>query len=156
MDVILALVLSLFIALYGIIFAYVRKLEDSNCACSRVWQRSYVKWYLGLLIVYNTFLVVLALLGLHDPLTSGIVGALISVVIALGGVVFVVAGLQYVNLIKDDKCKCSSGLGKDVLFYWSLILGTTVVLSAVNVGSHFLSSGSARASKLATARRGKK
>ena len=156
MDVILALVLGVFIALYGVIFAYVRKLEDANCACSRVWQRSYVKWYLGLLIVYNTFLVVLALLGLHDPLASGIVGALMSLAIAVGGIVFVVAGLQYVNRIKDDQCKCSSGLGKDVLFYWALILGATVVLSAVNVGTHFLSSGPARSAKLASARKGRK
>ena len=67
-----------------------------------------------------------------------------------------VAGLQYVNRIKDDQCKCSSGLGKDVLFYWALILGATVVLSAVNVGTHFLSSGPARSAKLASARKGRK
>ena len=145
MDVLLAVVLALFIFLYGINFSYVRKLEDDKCECSVAWQRSYIKWYLGLLIVYDTFLVVLALLGLHDPFMTGVVGALLSLAIAVGGIIFVVAGLQYINKLRDDRCKCSSGLGKDVLFYWALVLGATILVSMVNVGAHFLSSSSDRA-----------
>jgi len=144
MDILLAVILSLFLILYGVIFAYIRRLEDTKCECSASWQRTYIKWFLGLLIVYNTFLVVLALLDLHDPLTSGIIGAALSTTIALGTVVFVVAGLQYINNIKESSCKCSAGLGRNVLFIWALILGITVVVSMVNVGASFLSSNDQR------------
>ena len=144
MDILLAVILSLFLVLYGTMFAYVRKLEDTKCECSASWQRTYIKWFLGLLIVYNTFLVVLALLDLQDPLTSGIIGAVLSTVISVGVIVFVVAGLQYINNVKESSCKCSAGLGRNVLFVWALVLGATVVVTMANVGASFLSTNSQR------------
>lgn len=144
MDILLAVILALFLVIYGTIFGYVRKLEDSKCECSASWQRTYIKWFLGLLIIYNTFLVVLALLDLHDPLTSGVIGAVLSAAISIGTVVFVVAGLQYINNVKESSCKCSAGLGRNVLFVWALVLGITVVVSMVNVGATFLSTNGQR------------
>lgn len=143
MDVLLVSVLLVFIVLYGLILAFFHGTEDAKCDCSADWRKTYLKAYVTAMLVYNVVLLVLAILDQHAAL-GGVLGAVTGLVVSVAGLLFVLFGLQYVFDLRKKGCKCATGLGRDVLFWWTALMALSIVVSMLTFGLHLLSSGTAR------------
>ena len=144
MDLLAASLLLVFIVLYGVILAFFHKVEDSHCACGEDWRKTYMKVYVTAMIVYDVVLLVVALLGQQESNLYGALGGLVGVGMTVASLFFVIFGLQYVISLRNKKCDCAKGLGRDLLFWWSLVIVVALVLSLFTTGLHFMSDAEVR------------
>jgi hypothetical protein len=102
---------TLALALFYVLFAawllvYLYRLESIGCACAKDQRRWMIIWWLILSSILNVLLTTVQ--GIPRYLS-------LVVMIPLQGI-FAVVIIQYVRKLKKDKCDCSAGLERDILF----------------------------------------
>lgn len=99
-----------FIILAVLINAYILRylyfLEENGCKCALNWRRTYIMLFIGLSLI----LAILSLFNV-DILTSSIV-LIIFAGLSIANIVII---LQYVHMLKAEKCKCSENLAREIL-----------------------------------------
>lgn len=125
------------IVLYLVMFDYIRKLENTGCACSADWRRTYIHWYLLAAIFLLLAKVAVASFGdlfLLSKITGyGLVGTLFF----LATIGFVVFSIQYVQRLKTEKCKCSEAVGRTVIhivgWYYVILWAAVLLLTLFSI-----------------------
>jgi len=124
----------IWVVLYLVMFDYIRKLEQTGCACAKDWRRTYIFWYL----VVSIFVIVaqLAVAAFGDMfILSKVAGyGAGSVILFIATIIFVVVSLQYVHRLKEEKCKCSEATGRtviEIVSWYHLIMWAVVLLLAL-------------------------
>lgn len=108
---------------------YIRNLEKIGCECSEDWRKTYAFVYLILSIIY-TGVAILAFVtsrtSISIPLleTFNNIIMLGSTLMAIAGILYIVFSLQYINKLKEIKCKCSQHIIRDI---WEVLLYIYVV-----------------------------
>lgn len=112
------------------VLVYIDKLEKIGCECAKDWRKTYAYVYLITSIVYG-FLAGVTYTASQTNASSNVL-KILSVVMFVGQIILFVAGIlyiifsiQYINKLRDIKCKCSKHLTRDV---WEVVLYIQVVL----------------------------
>lgn len=100
------LFILLAIAINAYILNYLYYLEKNGCKCALNWRRNFIMFFIGL----SLLLAILSLFNV-DILTSSII---LSVFAALS-IANVVIILQFVYMLKKEKCQCSENLAREIL-----------------------------------------
>lgn len=96
------------IAIWGYIVHYLLKLEKIGCECSKDWKRTFVMYYIILILVFFVIQMIslLAYKAIHPIITT---------IMFLGNIFFVVIVFKYIHELKNEKCKCSEDQARDLL-----------------------------------------
>ena len=105
----------LYISVLLIIYKYTQELENTGCACSTDWRRTYISWYVMIMIVFVLVQILVSMFGNMERLVNVMGMGLVPFVLLILTVLFVIYTFQYVNRLKREKCKCSEGTGRMVL-----------------------------------------
>jgi len=117
------------LVIQGIFLNFVLKLERKQCECSRDIRRDIIKHY-------SVVLIALSLLMVFVPKKAPL---LVNYVLPLAGLlnlVYIGVVVSYVHNLVNKKCECSGTWGRDVMYYYSLLILAIMLLSLVTlVGS---------------------
>ena len=117
------------LVIQGIFLNFVLKLERKQCECSRDIRRDIIKHY-------SVVLIALSLLMVFVPKRAPL---LVNYVLPLAGLlnlVYIGLVVSYVHNLVNKKCECSGTWGRDVMYYYSLLILAIMLLSLVTmVGS---------------------
>ena len=107
LSIVNAVISILYLFIWAYIFLYITKLEQVGCACSKDWKRSFIKYYIGIIMV-------LILLRMFSIWTSDKVPAALMTLEILASIGFVVIAYHYIHELKKKKCQCSVDSARDV------------------------------------------
>lgn len=133
------------IILLALTYTYIDKLEKTGCACAEHKFRNFVKGYCIFAIVFLLFTMFFPVNTAVRTLgaTGAMVYGVIKFLYVIATLVFFVLAFQYAKYLRDEKCKCSEDVRREVLYYWSLleiiILASLIVLPilATIIGTAF-------------------
>lgn len=94
------------------ILKYLYYLEKNGCECALNWRRKFIMFFIGLSLVLAIF----SLFKLN-LLTSSIIFAVFAT-LSIANVVII---LQFVHMLKEEKCKCSEDLAREILQFIAII-----------------------------------
>lgn len=95
----------LFIVIQILLINYLLRLERIGCKCAMDWRRSFMLFYMILVLVH-----VVAITFITKETTP-----ILQTLFAVMGITNVIITLQYVNKLKREKCECSDSIYKDVI-----------------------------------------
>lgn len=125
-DTFLIIIISFFnILVYYIIYEWILKLEKIGCKCSIDWRRYYIKYYTIFIIAYIFFTILY--LFITDKHLQLIIG--VNLIILIAEIIYIIVSIQYINRLKKEKCDCSDGYTREIIYIYSIILGTIYILS---------------------------
>jgi hypothetical protein len=109
----LAIIINVYILMYLI------NLEKIGCKCALNWRRTYIMFF----IIFSVILSIASLFS-YDILTSAVVMALFTVA-SIANVVII---LQYISILKDEHCKCSEALAREIMHFIAILYAFFYVL----------------------------
>lgn len=117
------------VVLYVHTLMWVLKISRAKaCGCAENWRKQYVVYWPPIAI----------LLGLSMPFW-GTASVLLSLIMVVGWVIFILAALDYVKMLRASKCECAtSGAGDEVLQVYAYLPIVGWAVSAVMVILMFL------------------
>jgi hypothetical protein len=104
-------------------YLYIKKLEEIGCDCAEHPYRNRIQTYLKVAIGY--FLITIFLppslaVRYFGPLV-GVIYVLIDIIFTLVSIVFFVLMMQYIKYLSVEKCKCSEGNTREILYIYSVV-----------------------------------
>jgi hypothetical protein len=96
------------VAIWLFIFSYILHLEKIGCECSKTWQRSFIKYFVIVIIV----MLGLTTFEIWSPKTTH--PSLLTLYF-VATIAFVLITYHYIQMLKVQKCACSQHLARDVL-----------------------------------------
>jgi hypothetical protein len=107
---VLALVLDLIlIVFWAFVVAYVVRLEQIGCECSKDWKRDFIKYYLLVIIP-------IMILKLFVDLPVALAGLTF-----VFGLTFIFVVFTYIQELRKKKCECSKAPIRDILEIFNYI-----------------------------------
>ena len=103
-----AIISILYVFIWIYIYLYITKLEKIGCECSNDWKRSYIKYYILIILLF----IILRLFSFWNFKT---VPAILLTLEILASIIFVIIVYHYVHDLKKKKCECSVDLARDIL-----------------------------------------
>ena len=123
-------VISIIISM--LILEYTLRLEREDCECSRDWRRDYIKIFAITTIVFSLLMCFRNFIlprGLRVPRELGALMYLIITMYMIGAFVNVYAMFSYTQkLMCEKQCKCANTWTRDLIYYYSMIIGVTYLL----------------------------
>jgi hypothetical protein len=117
------------LVIQGIFLNFVLKLERKQCECSRDIRRDIIKHY-------SVVLIALSLLMIVVPKKSPLLVNYVLPLTGLLNLVYIGVVVSYVHNLVNKKCECSGTWGRDIMYYYSLLILAVILLSLVTmVGS---------------------
>ena len=121
---ILPFLMTLFIQ--GIFLNFVLKLERKQCECSRDVRRDIIKYYSVVLIVFSLLMKVV-------PKKSPLLVKYVLPLAGLLNLVYIGVVVSYVHKLVNKKCECSGTWGRDVMYYYSLLILAVMLITLVTI-----------------------
>ena len=113
------LIFGLAIAFHVVLLKYVTELEkNSECECSKAWQRDFIKYYLIASVVFLGTSVLRVLLGIKNNVLT----LTVSTVMQLLGLVNLFVMFFYTQKLKHTNCECSEDWRRTFMNVYSLIM----------------------------------
>jgi len=122
------------INIYAIIWIY--KLEKIECACSDSWMRTYIKYYLHVLIpiqaislLMNVYLYSTNNMKMLNQ--NSFLNAYVNFtkIISLFGVVNIFVVIVFINKLKEINCECSEDIKREVYWIYNIIQLSIIAIS---------------------------
>jgi hypothetical protein len=138
MDLSVANAISIVGKLLGFIllvvaYVYINKLEKTGCECSVHPYRESIHRYLTFAIVYfviTVFFPPSVAIGIFGPV-GGIAYVIIDIIFTIVSLVFFILMMRYIKFLSVEKCKCSEGNTREILYIYSVV--EVVILSLLVV-----------------------
>lgn len=108
---------------------YVLRLERIGCDCATDFRRAYIQWFTLALIVIGAVNIALRLTGGELGLT--LLSMILSPVMFVATLIYIIFVLQYVNRLRREKCLCSEGITRAILYIITIIHVTLASLLAL-------------------------
>lgn len=127
---------------------WINKLEKIKCACSDSYMRSYIKYFLYILIPISIFNIVMNLyLYFNNMDASGInkyfskttllVLNIVNVIFVLYALINIVIAIIFINKLKELNCECSEDIRREVYWIYNIILacyiGIVILLAMIGL-----------------------
>jgi len=122
------------INIYAIMWIY--KLEKIECACSDSWMRTYIKYYLHVLIpiqaislLMNVYLYSTNNMKMLNQ--NSFINAYVNFtkIISLFGVVNIFVVIVFINKLKEINCECSEDIKREVYWIYNIIQLSIIAIS---------------------------
>ena len=121
---------------------WINKLENiPECKCSNNWMRSYLKYYLYIII---PFIIILLLLHIYlysnnltqrslynNPLFS--IYQIFHWFVNIAGLINVVISIIFINKLKELNCECSEDVRRDIYYIYNIVLASFICISILMV-----------------------
>lgn len=123
-EVWLVAIQCMYIVLWAYVYVYIVHLEKIGCECSKDWRRSYIKYYVMIMVPLLLLRVV------------GVVPKAIFALSFVFTIFFVIEVYRYIHHLKEVKCACSESPVRDVLEVVNIIqIGLLAFALAIFVGA---------------------
>lgn len=110
---------------------YVTRLERIGCDCAADFRRTYIQYFtLALIIIGVTNI---SLLLMNNRMGIAAISAVLSPIMFIATIIYAVFVIQYVNRLREEKCKCSEGMARAILYIVTIINVTLASLMALVV-----------------------
>lgn len=110
---------------------YVIRLERIGCDCAVDFRRTYIQWFTLALIAIGITNIALRLTG--GDLGLAILSMVLSPIMFVATVIYVVFVIQYINRLRREKCLCSEGMARSILYLVTIINVTLACLLALMI-----------------------
>jgi len=129
---------------------WLHKLDEINCACSEHWMRSYIKYYLYVIIpifcigiIINVYLYIsnYSIIDLNNNNLFIFYKSLANIVSLFGFAnIFIV--IIFINRLKEINCECSEDIKREIYWIYNIILvsilGISLLLMAISALIFFM------------------
>tara|TARA_B110001450_G_scaffold235858_1_gene240888 strand:+ start:102 stop:707 length:606 start_codon:yes stop_codon:yes gene_type:complete len=113
---------------------WLHKLEEMNCACSEHWMRSYIKYYLYVIIpIFCIGLLINAYLYISDysiiDLNNNDVFTFyksFTNIVSLFGLANIIIVIIFINRLKEINCECSEDIKREIYWIYNMILASII------------------------------
>ena len=113
---------------------WLHKLEEMNCACSEHWMRSYIKYYLYVIIpIFCIGLLINAYLYISDysiiDLNNNDVFMFyksFTNILSLFGLANIIIVIVFINRLKEINCECSEDIKREIYWIYNIILASII------------------------------
>lgn len=127
-------IIALIINVYAIIWIY--KLETIDCKCSNNWMRTYIKYYLHVIIpIMSITLLINIYLYFNDLTYRDITNDLFTfyrVIVGFVnffGLVNIIISIMFINELKKINCECSEDIKREVYFIYNIIMASIISIT---------------------------
>ena len=113
---------------------WLNKLDEMNCACSEHWMRSYIKYYLyviipifciGLLINIYLYIFDYNIVDLNNNDVFIFYKSFTNIVSSFGFAnIFIV--IIFINRLKEINCECSEDIKREIYWIYNIILASII------------------------------
>jgi hypothetical protein len=120
---IIALIIGLTINISALM--WVNKLEEINCACSEHWMRTYIKYYLYVLIPLSIINAILTIYRFNSPnynATFYYYYRIFTFIFGFFGFMNIFIAIIFINKLKEINCVCSEDIKREVYWIYNIIL----------------------------------
>jgi hypothetical protein len=125
-DILLILLYVIILSIiYYIIYYWIISLENIGCECSKDWRRDFIKLYVVFSISY-TYISAFYLIFIGKNID---IAFAVKLFILLFDIFFIYNTFNYINKLKIEKCECSNNISRDIVLFYSIILGSLIALS---------------------------
>lgn len=113
---------------------WLHKLEEMNCACSEHWMRSYIKYYLyvvipifciGLLINVYLYISDYSIIDLNKNDVFMFYKSFINIV-SFFGLANIVIVIIFINRLKEINCECSEDIKREIYWIYNIIVASII------------------------------
>lgn len=108
------------VGLYIAFLVYLGKLETIGCACALNWRRKFIIAYVAIALAWT----------LAAMVNKTFNNVYLFIILVLFRIAFIIITVQYINILKQDKCECSEHLTRDILYYYAWI---AIILAAITL-----------------------
>lgn len=108
---------------------YVTRLERIGCDCAADFRRTYIQYFTLALIVLG--IINISLLLMNNRTGIATVSAVLSPVMFIATIIYAIFVIQYVNRLRAEKCRCSEGMARAILYIVTIINVTLACLVAL-------------------------
>ena len=108
------IITALISILWLYILTYIMKLEKIGCKCSEGWKRTFIKYYIIVILVF----LVIQMFEFKLPIEISLITSFVKILFTIA---FVFIVFNYVNYLKETKCQCSIDVKRDVLEIFNYI-----------------------------------
>lgn len=122
------------INIYAIMWIY--KLEKIECACSDSWMRTYIKYYLHVLIPLQAISLLMNIYlystnNMKMLYQNSFLNAYVNFtkIISLFGVVNIFVVIVFINKLKEINCYCSEDIKREVYWIYNIIQLSIIAIS---------------------------
>jgi hypothetical protein len=121
---------------------WINKLEAiPECKCSDSWMRTYLKYYLYIIIPFILILLLLHIYLYSNNLTQRSLynNPLFSIYQAfhmfvnISGIINVVISIIFINKLKELNCECSEDVRRDIYYIYNIVLASFISISILMV-----------------------
>jgi hypothetical protein len=121
----IALTISLAINISAIL--WIRKLEEIKCACSEHWMRTYIKYYLYVLIplsVFNSLLTIymLSTSTINNYSSLYYIYRIFTFIFGFFGFANIFISIIFISKLKEINCVCSEDIKREVYWIYNIVL----------------------------------
>jgi hypothetical protein len=118
-KIIATFVFAVAIGFHSVLLKYIMELEKKpECACSKEWNRDFIKYYLVASIVFLVFSLLRIVLGLKNNTLT----LTVSTVMQLLGLVNLFVMFFYTQKLKNTNCECSADWRRTFMNVYSLVM----------------------------------
>jgi len=118
---------------------WINKLEKIKCACSDSYMRSYIKYFLYILIPISIFNIVMNLylyFNNMDPSsiykyfskTTLLVLNILNVIYVLYALINIVIAIIFINKLKELNCECSEDIRREVYWIYNIVMASLICI----------------------------
>lgn len=118
---------------------WINKLEKIKCACSESYMRSYIKYFLYILIPISIFNIVMNLylyFNNMDPSsiykyfskTTLLVLNILNVIYVLYALINIVIAIIFINKLKELNCECSEDIRREVYWIYNIVMASLICI----------------------------
>jgi len=118
---------------------WINKLEKIKCACSDSYMRSYIKYFLYILIPISIFNIVMNLylyFNNMDPSsiykyfskTTLLVLNIVNVIFVLYALINIVIAIIFINKLKELNCECSEDIRREVYWIYNIVMASLICI----------------------------
>lgn len=124
---------------------YVVRLERIGCDCAIDFRRIYIQWFTLALIIIGVINIALRLTG--GDVGLAVLSMVLSPIMFVATLLYVIYVIQYINRLRKEKCTCSEGMARSILYIVTIINVILACLLALVILSAVLSSVSSSQSR---------
>lgn len=128
---IIALVIGLTINISALM--WINKLEEINCACSEHWMRTYIKYYLYVLIPLSIVNAIITILYRNNTIaynpTFYYYYSIFIFIFGFFGFLNIFIAVIFINKLKEINCVCSEDIKREVYWIYNIILLAIIAIN---------------------------
>jgi hypothetical protein len=133
----------LFINIYAI--NWIHKLEDiPECKCSNNWMRTYIKYYLYIIIPFSIIMLLVNIylsfnnlstisgkVNLYKSMNTSVffdIYSFFAVIVSIAAFINMIISIIFINKLKEINCECSEDVRREIYYIYNIVLASFICI----------------------------